>query len=84
MAYNGWKNRETWLTYLWRCDGADAFFPDGATAAEVEAYVRDSAMDHEPESGFLFDIIEGFFSEVDWEELAFAISAAAKENKNSQ
>lgn len=78
MAYNGWKNRETWAANLWLTN-------DEASYQEVEEIIRradsqydaaqalkDMVEDANPLQGkasLFSDLLTGALSEVDWLEV---------------
>ena len=83
MTYNGWTNKETWLVNLWWCDALPEFFaedPDreDVSADEMEEQVRAmvegcEALSQLP-AGLLSDFINTCWAEVNWNELAEAVT----------
>ena len=94
MAYNGWKNYETWNVKLWldNDQGTYTEVTDHATEAVEEGtevyqfadwlkdYVEETFFpeDQEP-SGMAADLLNAAKSEVDWFEIAEAYLNDAKE-----
>jgi len=78
MAYNGWKNRETWLVNVWYMDDMPNYFADmdqfHVEANELQESVQYIAEECEALSqlkpGLLSDFINGCWADVDWHELA--------------
>lgn len=70
MAYNGWKNKETWLVNLWLGDSLAMYQEDGFTidAAFVEQMV-DEMVDEEV-SGLISDLLNCALYEIDYDEIA--------------
>ena len=58
MAYNGWRNRETWLVSIW-------FNPESRDDVESARATLEDAVDSAPD--FLQDFI--YLEEIDWDEL---------------
>lgn len=80
-GYNGWKNKETWQTWLWHgdwfCDiASEGRFGEEWDVASLEGMLEDSvweSLTEVPEGGsFLLDIVSSFIDAVDWRELAEA------------
>lgn len=77
MAYNGWKNKETWLVNLWLGDTLTMDQESGIeiTAEYIEQFVDemvDNAMDQGARSfnGFVMDLLNCALGEIDYFELA--------------
>ena len=88
MSYNGWTTRETWLVNLWYGDAlaeilAEDRADDGIDAREAEDWVRYVAEESEtlsqPPTGLLGDFIEQCWREVDWHQIASAVTEAIAE-----
>lgn len=69
MAYNGWTNWETWLTYLHVFDGAADLYGDKATPEACRDYVEEWLQEGNLNL-FVQDIVGGFIGEVNWQEIA--------------
>ncbi len=77
MAYNGWKNKETWLVNLWL---GDMLTMDRESGNEISAdYIEllvedmvDGALDRGARSfsGFVIDLLNCALGEIDYHELA--------------
>ena len=77
MAYNGWKNKETWLVNLWL---GDMLTMDRESGNEISAdYIEllvedmvDGALDRGARSfsGFVIDVLNCALDEIDYHELA--------------
>lgn len=67
-TYNGWTNYETWLINL----HFDGFFEPNTEAEEIEATVHEICEEHIAfgRGGIVFDIINGFLADVNWQEIA--------------
>jgi hypothetical protein len=77
MAYNGWKNKETWLVDLWLGDmlTMDQETGNEITADYIEMLVEDmvdGALDRGARSfsGFVIDVLNCALGEIDYHELA--------------
>jgi hypothetical protein len=83
MAYNGWKNKETWLVNLWLGDVLTEDQESGTeiTADYVEQFVDDmvdQAMNagkwsncvYTGHNGFVTDLLNCALCEIDYHELA--------------
>ena len=77
MAYNGWKNKETWLVNLWLGDGLTMDQEAGheITAEYIEQTVDDmveQAMDQGARNvnGFVTDLLNCALGEIDYHEIA--------------
>lgn len=74
MAYNGWKNRETWLVNIWFGDGFAALQEDGVNLTpgfieeEVEAYIDEILGRGNGDAGFIRDMMD--IGAIDYEALA--------------
>lgn len=75
MAYNGWKNWETWNTALW-CDNEESIYrarmeAKPRTADECEAFVREYFPNGTPDMGNReIDPFDHDEIRVDWNEIA--------------
>ncbi|SMX24033.1 DUF7249 family protein [Boseongicola aestuarii] len=74
MAYNGWKNKETWLVNLWLGDVLTMYEEEGVPVNEdnIEELVE-NILETELstlESGFVRDILNCSLGEIDYRELA--------------
>lgn len=69
MAYNGWKNKETWLVNVWLGDNLTMDQEDGIqiTAEYVEAMVEEMLDDEI--SGLISDLLGCALGEVDYHEI---------------
>ncbi len=77
MAYNGWKNKETWLVNLWLGDmlTMDQEAGNEITADYIEMLVEDmvdGALDRGARNfnGFVVDLLNCALGEIDYHELA--------------
>ena len=77
MAYNGWKNKETWLVNLWLGDmlTMDRETGNEITADYIEMLVEDmvdGALNRGARSfsGFVIDVLNCALGEIDYHELA--------------
>ena len=86
MTYNGWTNYETWLTNLHFEDFTPHFvdltedgvfdeMSDDEITDYVEEYLETYVSDYigetvRTEDRFIFDVIQSFFSEIDWRDIA--------------
>lgn len=79
MSYNGWTNKETWLVNLWLGDYIQESLAesDCRDKYDAAAWIRDlveefcdSLNGNSVESGFLVDIFNCAFGEINWRELA--------------
>lgn len=77
MAYNGWKNKETWLVNLWLGDmlTMDQEAGNEISADYIELLVEDmvdGALDRGARSfsGFVIDVLNCALGEIDYHELA--------------
>ena len=77
MAYNGWKNKETWLVNLWLGDTLTMDQEAGIeiTAEYIENFVDemvDGALDQGARdfNGFVMDLLNCALGEIDYHELA--------------
>ena len=70
MAYNGWKNKETWLVNLWLGDTFSTMQEEGTEITEdlIKEYVDE--MIPESTNGFLTDMLNCALGEIDYDELA--------------
>lgn len=74
MAYNGWKNKETWLVNVWLGDILALYEDEGVEVNEenIEELV-DNILETElngMESGFIRDLLNCSLGEIDYRELA--------------
>lgn len=69
MAYNGWKNKETWLVNLWLGDLLTAYQEDGV---EITADFIRECVDIQTSylEGFMLDMMNCALGEIDYHELA--------------
>lgn len=73
MAYNGWKNKETWLVNLWLGDGLTMDQESGheITAEYIEQLVDDIIADSGSRGdGFVTDLLNCALGEIDYHEIA--------------
>ena len=73
MAYNGWKNKETWLVNLWLGDmfSADQEHGTEITADYIEQVVDECVSMCIPDAnGFITDLFNCALCEIDYHELA--------------
>ena len=75
MAYNGWKNKETWLVNLWLGDMLTEYQEEGIeiTADYIEQVVDEMAsalLDGPDANGFITDLFNCALCEIDYHELA--------------
>ena len=70
MAYNGWRNKETWLVNVWFGDYLTELESDGVLISEdmlremVDEMVESVKLD-----GFLSDILNCSLGEIDYREI---------------
>ena len=71
MAYNGWKNKETWLVNVWLGDNLAMDQEDGVeiTADYIEALVEE-LVQNAGGCGFIADLLNCALGEIDYNELA--------------
>lgn len=74
MAYDGWTNKETWLVNLWLGDMFQELIEDGQeldseSIKERVQYILEID-NHSVESGFLVDLLNCAFFEINFAELA--------------
>ena len=89
MAYNGWKNKETWLVNIWYMDSMSEYFAGmgeyHVEANELEEVVTYTAEECEALSqlpaGLLSDFINTCWGEVDWYSLVEHLNDSLKEMK---
>ena len=75
-GYNGWRNRETWLTHLWLTNDPGTYEAareaalDGAESLKtlVESWVLPE------EASLAADLLSTALAWVDWEEVAVALT----------
>lgn len=89
MAYNGWKNKETWLVNVWYMEHMPDYFVEVdepqyyVEANELQEAVQYIAEESEALSqlpaGLLSDFIQTCWGEVDWQELAEHLNDTLKE-----
>ena len=74
MAYNGWKNKETWLVNLWLSDLLGMYEEEGVPVTEdnIEELVENIIETelHNMENGFIRDLLNCSLGEIDYRELA--------------
>ena len=73
MAYNGWKNKETWLVNLWLGDSLAMDQESGyeITAEYIERILDDIIADSGSRgNGFVADLLSCVLCEIDFDELA--------------
>lgn len=75
MAYNGWRNYETWLFNNWYGDVLpDMLTKDQTSLWDIEDFIRDLLHqvhdDIDIPMGFASDILKGALEEVDVREIA--------------
>ncbi len=74
MTYNGWTNWETWITQLHIFDGLtaeDFGHYNEITGRDCRDYAETVIEIGESQrNGFVADIIGGFMSSVNWDEIA--------------
>ncbi len=73
MAYNGWKNKETWLVNLWLGDSLAMDQESGyeITADYIEQLVDDMVCESMASpNGFVADLLNCALGEIDFDELA--------------
>lgn len=74
MSYNGWTNWETWNCHLnfFDCQvAADFGFPEGMTGYDCLMYVEEMVDTYSGQyPQFLHDMIRGYISSVNWDEIA--------------
>lgn len=73
--YNGWRNYETWQCTLW-IGNDEGMYRDtrGMTRDEVREYIEYTLMGDEPPASLLLDILMGWMSAVDWDEVAESLA----------
>lgn len=75
MAYNGWKNKETWLVNLWIGDYFAELQEEGTLITRdfvketVEEYCQ-GAMGNDVESAFVVDLLNCALGKIDYLEIA--------------
>lgn len=71
MAYNGWKNKETWLVNLWLGDSLTMDQEEGVeiTAEYIETLVE-VLVEEADHCGFIADLLNCALGEIDYNELA--------------
>ena len=87
MAYNGWKNKETWLVHIWYMDSMAIYFSDMdvfyVEAEDLEETIRYIAEEREALSrlpaGLLSDFINTCWGEVDWDSLCGMLNGELEE-----
>ena len=85
FSYNGWATWETWLVNVW--DLVDAMSEEVATwdvsdlgdcdESWCEDYVAEM-IDPNDYDGLVGDLVSGFFTEVDWREIAEHVREGAE------
>jgi len=73
MAYNGWKNKETWLVNVWFGDHLTELESEGSfISADTIRDLVDEMVQPVEINGFLSDILNCSLGEIDYMEIADA------------
>lgn len=72
MAYNGWKNKETWLVNLWLGYTLSMYAEDGVeiTPDYIEELVEELVDAEVSQNGLVADLLNCALGEIDYHEIA--------------